>query len=244
MSNEFLELKTEKEFELACGTLNIDRKLSSGRVCTLEELKTIETYLTAFIGLYGIVPIKTAAELISGYEETELTEQDITRFERLFSHMEVFFFFNNDYIGNKEIFYFNFINHFDSSLAADDFADLKQAQQGKPYAVLPKKKLLFYAEEDYFEVPPQYGQLFNFIKNEMGIDEMLADEITDEVYYICRANGNADSAFDVFERANVDFENDADREKFFSILFEMRDNTRTWEDCGHTPKELREIFAE
>lgn len=225
---EILKRKHEKEFDNICDELGIELKLSSGKTATIDTLCSIAEYLTAFTELYGIVPISTAAELINGYENEAFTAQDIAQFESFYKHIDSDFSFADNYVAYNAI------------LDIGYFEELKRAQRGKPYAVLPKDVILRYAEEGYFEVPPQYGELYDFLVDEVKIDVMVADEITDEIYFTYRANGNDDSIFEILKECNVDFKDEEISKKFLSITEELKNNTRTCENCGNTPNELKE----
>ena len=228
---KILKRKYEKELDNICDELGIELKLSCGKTATIDTLCSIAEYLTAFAKLYGIVPISTAAELINEYENEEFTEQDITQFESFYKHIDSDFSLADNYVAYNAI------------LDIGYFEELKRAQKGKPYAVLPKDIILRYAEEGYFEVPPQYGELYNFLVDEVKIDVMVADEITDEIYFIYRANGNEDSVFEILKERNVDFKDEETSQKFLSITEELKNNTRTCENCGNTPNELKEILS-
>lgn len=227
----FLNLNSEKEFDDICNELNVELKLTGEKAATVDTLCTIAEYLSAFVSLYGIVPIGKAAELINGYENEKFTEQDITQFESFFKRIDAIFSFADNYVVHNDI------------LNIDYFEKLKEAQKGKPYAVLPKKIMLWYAEDGYFEVPPQYGELYDFLVDSVKLDVMIADEITDEIYYTYRANRNEESVFEILKRHNANFENEAQSEKFLSITEELKNNTRTCENCGNTPNELRELLT-
>lgn len=228
---EILKRKYEKEFDDICDELGIELKLSSGKTATIDTLCSIAEYLMAFSELYGIVPIRTAAELINGYENEAFTEQDIAQFESFYKHIDSDFSLADNYVAYNAV------------LDIGYFEELKRAQTGKPYAVLPKDVILSYAEEGYFEVPPQYGELYGFLVDEVKIDVMVADEITDEIYFTYRANENGNEISETLKEHNVSFEDEAQHQKFLSITEELKNNTRTCENCGNTPNELKEISA-
>lgn len=228
---EILKRNYEKEFDDICDELGIELKLASGKTATIDTLCMIAEYLMAFAELYGSVPIGTAAKLINGYENEKFTQQDITQFESFYKHIDACFSLADNYVAHNDI------------LDIGYFEELKQAQNGKPYAVRPKDIILRYAEEGYFEVPPQYGELYHFLVDCVKLDEMQADEITDEIYFTYRINGNRDDISDILKKYKVNFEDDEQYKKFLSITKELRNNTRTCKNCGNTPNELKEILS-
>lgn len=235
MAYDILNLKSEKEFYDLCDELRIDLKLSSGKTAEFATFNKLVEYLTAFASLYGLVPIETAIELINGYENEEFTAQDIIQFEKLYSRIDAYFCLADDYILYNEML---------DAPAVDYIEMLKRSQGGKPYAVLPKDIVLRYAEEGYFEVPPQYGELFHFLTDSLNLDVMEADEITDEIYFIYRINGDHNSVFEYLKKHKVDFEEEDQLKKFTLIIDELKNNTRTCENCGNTPNELQKYFSE
>lgn len=231
---EILNMKTEKEFYDLCDELNIDLQLTSGKRATADTLCMIVEYLTAFASLYGLVPIETAVKLINGYENEEFTRQDIIKFENFFSRIRAYFCLADDSILYNEML---------DAPAADYIEMLKQGQKGKPYAVLPKDIVLRYAEEGYFEVPPQYGELFHFLTDGVKLDIKEADEITDEIYFIYRINGDHDRVLEYLKKKEVNIEDEDKYKKFLFVIDDLKNNTRTCENCGNTPNELKEIFS-
>lgn len=237
---EILKRKYEKNFDDISDELYIELKLADGKTASIDTFCTITEYLSAFAELYGIVPISKAVELINGYENEEFTEQDIAQFESFYKHIDACFCLADNYVVHNDIVAHNDILEF---LNFDYFTELKQAQKGKPYAVRPKDIILRYAEEGYFEVPPQYGELYDFLVDSVKLDVMIADEITNEIYYTYRGAGDSERVFEILGEHKVNFQDEMQSEKFRSITEELRNNTRTCENCGNTPNELKEILS-
>lgn len=195
-----------------------------------KEFNMFNDYLYAFSVIYGIISIKDAVDLINGYENKKLTVQDLeARMPTLVLRGYNYCFVENDIV-NNEVFF----------AEEEYFAQLKEAQRNKPLAVLGRDMVMNYVTPGYVEITPQYKKLLNFFSYKLGVGRMKAEEILEEVAFMCREQVSADFIFECLEDYDVEFESMKQFDEFVSLYMDLNNNTRSWENKGNTPSELRE----
>ncbi len=114
-----------------------------------------------------------------------------------------------------------------------------QAQQGKSYAKLPKDELLKYEDHDYFQKTPQFRNMITFLMYALKLSNSRATEIAENIAYMCIAGMLPDQVFGLLEEDDVVFSDMQQYNQFLMKYSDMANNTRLWENRGHTPNELR-----
>lgn len=194
-----------------------------------KQFNTLNLYFTACANLYGIVPIELAIDLYNKYEHKRIQKREIKALANINRVKPVKYYIEEALLVNEDV------------LIVDDdwLEELLKAQAGKPYAILPKEDLLKYTSPDYIEKTPQYRKLVTLLSLSLGISKKEADEITDNLAIMAKAQMNFDHIFEYFEDNDIDFADEKEYQKFVAAYTELSNHTRMWENCGCTPAEIR-----
>ena len=180
-------------------------------------------YLQATTNLYGIVPPEKVVEIYNQQNKDKIDLKDLVQYsDQSYSFFEYF----EGYFAHDALF------------VGDGLWEVEIEQSGKPYYVPPKQELLKYTDDTYIEKPPEYWRLYNYIaKNITDAPEMLED-LMEDIHLTCALDFSIDSAMDEFNRRNIEFESEAQAIETIQLIVGLANNTRTWENRGHTPNEI------
>jgi hypothetical protein len=122
----------------------------------------------------------------------------------------------------------------DNSFADDDFEDFYELSTKQPRSqdILPEKEeFLRYADLDYYEQNPQTLALKNYIRKTLPMcetDPLLADDLVDEIVYLCRKKGIFKALIDLLEDYDLRFNNEKQAKQFFTLVIDVQNNVRLW----------------
>lgn len=198
--------------------------------------ETTLNYIKAFANLYGVIPIKEAQALLNKYENKSYSITAVLEDQSMITTDRYGFLIvenEKDYlIVANDAFY----------VSEDNLEDLIQAQRGKSYAKLPKEELLKYEDRDYFQRTPQFRNMITFLISALAISKNEATEIAENIAYMCIAGMDPDQVFELLEEDDIVFADIQQYNQFLMKYSDMANNTRIWENCGHTPNELRKYM--
>ena len=125
----------------------------------------------------------------------------------------------------------------------DDFdAQLKQ-RKDKPFYIPEQEELLKYKDDSYFEVTKQYQALLSYVTRHIfDGDEFAAEMLCEDVQGICQFDFSVQEIFEVFNTRGVDFKSEKQVNEVLQLVMELANNTRIWENNGHTPNEIFEKY--
>lgn len=180
-------------------------------------------YIRATTNLYGIVSLEKVVEIYNQQNEKGISLEDLNCFKQIqgehFEYMEECFV-------HEAIF------------VDDSFSRLKAEQANKPYYIPSKKNLLKYADDSYVERTKEYKELYTYIQENMVRDPEKADELTDDIQLTCALDFSLDAVMDEFNRRGVSFNDESNIREIMSLIMNLYNNTRIWENRGHTPFEI------
>lgn len=198
-----------------------------------KVFETTLKYIKAFANLYGIIPIKEAQAMLNKYENKSYSIVNVLEDESMSTTDRYGFIIledDNDYmIVANDAFY----------VSENNLEELMQAQEGKKYAKLPKDELLKYEDRDYFQKTPQFRNMIIFLMYALKLSKSRATEIAENIAYMCIAGMSPDQVFSLLEEDDVIFADMQQYNQFLMRYSDMANNTRLWENRGHTPNELR-----
>lgn len=217
------------------GKLNADGK----------TVALLHDYFDAMANLYGIIPIKKVCEIITEQNKDTISEQLVLDFAEIVRHEDQCY----SVLGAEELY-----SKAEKSLPVDreliaqttllfDFEyyyDLSEMQQGKPYYIPPKSKLLKYADRAYYDKTPQTAALAKFIRSDMsGYPDLTFDEIFYEIYTFaqCEADDPANIIMMGLSRIGITMDYKQIK-RFLKIYTELHNNVRMHANRGYTPTEL------
>lgn len=198
-----------------------------------KVFETTLKYIQSFANLYGVIPIKEAQAMLNKYENKSHSIANVLEDESMLTTDRYgFIIFENDsgyMIVANDAYY----------VSEDNLEELMQAQQGKSYAKLPKDELLKYEDRDYFQRTPQFRNMITFLMYALNLSNNKATEIAENIAYMCIAGMSPDQVFGLLEEDDVVFADMQQYNQFLMKYADMANNTRLWENRGHTPNELR-----
>ncbi len=185
-------------------------------------------YLRATTNLYGMIPPDKVVEIYNQQNDPPIDVRDLEPYMDIDNEYFVFF---EDHFIHEALF-----------VKDDSFAELKAQQGKKPYYVPDKAELLNYAEDMYVEKPPERQKLYQYILDHLISDPTKAEELTEDIHLNCSLGGSIPDILDEFTRRDVSFEGIDQLNEILPLITGLANNTRIWENRGHTPNELAQKF--
>lgn len=190
-------------------------------------------YAIALTHLYGIVHKDKVLEIYNLQNEVKMDGESIDNIvkevpeELQDNFVEVY----GDYFVAEAILEFR------------DFDEQLRQGMGKPYYIPAKEELLQYKDDTYFEVTEQYKALKAYLaKNLFAGDDDTADLICEDIQGLCQYGFSANEVFDIFNDKGVNFKSIEQANEVLQLVMDLANNTRLWENNGHTPREIFEKY--
>jgi hemerythrin len=192
----------------------------------------VTDYIISLTNLYGLVHWEKVAEIYNRHHETvidtdvlakilveakpELTSHNIAIQDHYFVHEAV--------------------------MEAGGFEELRLHQAGLPYYIPEPQELLKYKDELYFEQNKAYWNLKKYVRRHLvDDDEEAAEFICDEIQNICRFGFDIHAIMEELSLRNISFESEDQLHEMINLVMDLANNTRLWENNGHTLNELIEV---
>lgn len=188
-------------------------------------------YIVALSNLYGIVPLKKIVEIYNSQNEDHISLEDVEAYYKN-PPKELEKSFVYPYRGC-------FVNQ--SVIEFDDFDRLMAQKSNKPYYVPGKDELLKYTDNCYTEETREYRALRDYLRDHFfNGDEKRADNLADDIQGLFQfaEDFSIQMVFDRLNRMGVSFEDLDQVNEVVHLITNMSNNTRIWENNGHTPHEI------
>ena len=186
-----------------------------------------EDYIIALTHLYGLVHKDKVLEI---YNQQNRKNVDTLRFRKYVLEDE-FVDIYGDYFVHETI------------LEYDDFEYQLKARKGKPFYVPKKEELLKYRDEYYIEETPQYIKLLEFLAHSLlNGDIKKATFVSEDIQGICQYGFSIETIFENINRRDIQFKDMEQVDEFMLLIQELHNNTRLWENNGHTPQVLFDLM--
>jgi len=214
-----------------------------------EAVKRILRYFDAFANLYGVIPLKKALEIYNAQnppvEEAgfaalcEVARHDGKRMYSILGEDDL-------YTGapapadplDREIIEESFL------IEDDDYEELKQQQDGKPYYIPEKDALLRYADDGFYEKNAEFEAMRGFLAGRMKLPADRADDIADEMQLFAYMDEHdPDFLLDDLKRMGLKLTRQDDLKLFFERYVDLSNHTRKLVNRGYTPDELAKLSA-
>ena len=190
-------------------------------------------YSISLTHLYGLVHKDKVLEIYNSQNEEKVDGQAISNVmkEAPKELKDNFVEIHKDYFVAETILEFR------------DFEEQLNQSKGKPYYIPEKEELLKYKDEGYFEVNKQYIALKDYLtKKILDSDDYKAEGICSDIQGICQFGFQIKEAFDIFNYRNVNFNSKEQVNEVMQLVMDLANNTRLWENNGHTPQEIFEKY--
>lgn len=190
-------------------------------------------YVISLTNLYGLVHKEKVAEVYNLQNKEKINVNVIEMVMHSFSEdlQKNFVEINGDYFVHETIMEF------------DDFDRQLRQCAGKPFYIPPQAELLKYRDDCYFEKDREYWVLLEHItKNLLNGDEKQGALITDDLQGYCQHGFSPGMMFDLFNDYGFSFKDEKQVNKTVQLVMNLANNTRIWENNGHTPHEIFEKY--
>lgn len=200
-------------------------------------MNTITDYIISLTHLYGLVHKDKVVEIYNMQNEDKIEKIDTVRLkadnisidsaELDNNFVEVF----NDYFVHEAIMEFN------------DFNEQLEKRAGKPFYIPEQKELLKYKNDGYLEINREYKKLLEYATRHLfDGDEWKAEMLVEDIQGYCQQNFSMEAIMDLFNQRKVSFKSLEQANEVLKLVMNLANNTRIWENNGHTPNEIFEKF--
>lgn len=196
-------------------------------------MNQLEKYIVALTYLYGVVHKEKVLEIYNQQNDQQITIDQIEAYfaEEPIAIRDSFAYPYNDYFVHETV------------LAFDEFDELLKEKGDKPYYIPVQKELLKYTNDHYFEKSKAYKNLFNYIrKNFYPHDQERAKDLAEDTHDFCQMDFDIKLVLDNFARMGAQFEGEKQVNEVLSLVMELHNNVRLWENNGYTPSEMFHLF--
>lgn len=184
-------------------------------------------YLRATTNLYGIVTPEKVVEIYNQQNKDKITTQALEAYKALPNE---YFEYTEGYFAHEAVF-------------VNDSVTRLEAEQGdKPYYIPNKTELLKFADDFYVEDTVEFRKLYAYIKEYLVSDAEMALGVVEDIQLCCAFDFSIQSALAEFERRRISFASFEQAQEVISLITDLANNTRIWENRGHTPKEIFEKY--
>lgn len=193
----------------------------------------LNQYISACCNLYGMVHKRKLMEIYNQQNTDEITLKEIEILQE------------NIPLEVDEAWIVAHKGYFVCSVILEhrEFLYYLNEKENKPYYVPKKEDLLRYADDSYWEKNQEYHRLLNHLKVYYSLDPEKAKDVAGDAQLMCQFKFKMEQILDRMEQLGVVYQNDMDIEKTLHFIIQLKNNTRIWENNGHTPNEMRAVRA-
>ncbi len=244
LPHEFFDIRTIN-IDLAMGradTKGIDALLKEkieGMIAPLaqeEKQKIIwETWqpfmdtIIAAVNLYGIIHKDKAEEIHKTYHDTKVGPNVFKDLHRKLPE-----YLQNHYIDTVSDYFVH-----EALIDNEEWETVLAKQEGKPYHQPKKEAFYRYTDPDYFEMNEAYHELLRYLETKhFQNDKQKAANFLENIVSMIQADYPMQLIVQEFTETSLSFETLEEAQDALDLLFNLHNNTRIWENRGHTPNEL------
>jgi len=196
-------------------------------------MSQLTQYIIALTNLYGEVHKDKVVEIYNEQNEDQISVDEVEEIltdppediEKAFIHTHKGYFVHEAIMEDNE------------------FEIIMEKKKNKPYYIPQKQELLKYIDEIYFEKTKEYYALLNYMqKNFFDGDEEKAKWLCQDIQGLCKVGGDLPVVMDFLEDRGFIFEGVNQINEALQLVMGFTNNTRIWENNGHTPQEIFEKF--
>ncbi|MGL5512315.1 MAG: SEC-C metal-binding domain-containing protein [Sporomusa sp.] len=192
--------------------------------------KPLDIYAKAAVNLYGIIRRDEFVEIFNAQNEEQTTAEEV--YTILLPNVLKFGWYG---------FYKDYIVHYAVLLDFDWVDYLEREQAGKPRYVPPKKQFLEFEWEEY-EDNNYWQTVCKFMWDVFGYDKSTTEGFAEIKRYTTHSLGIKELGA-IMEKHKLVFGSEKQVQNFLDTLMLAKNNTRMWENKGHTPKEMAKLLA-
>jgi hypothetical protein len=202
-----------------------------------SEMNEVEKYLVAAVNLYGTIHKDKFIDIYNHYHK-----------DNKIMNLDTEYLLADETPISMDILKANFIEQYDDYFVNDalinyeDTVEYLKMKKNKPYYIPNKTEFIKYLDSYYFEKDKHYYELLNFVKKEIVKgDKEYAKEILDDIQIGCSMSNKFSTIMNEFQRRGIIFDSEDQVRKLSELVIKFYNNTRMWENNGHTPNEIRRL---
>jgi hypothetical protein len=200
-----------------------------------NRLILIKRYAFAAINLYGVIKLDDFIQVFNHYEKEVLSKEEVSPLLELLSSIDLIdISFKADILANG---YFYMTDSKDVRRAKV----LLDIQSKKPRYLPSKEEFLKYEDDDYVEPMKPLQDLEKFIEANKLVEVRRPDDIRFDVLEIhdqIVMGAKTSHYMDYINRRGYEFKDEVQLKLFVGLVMNLHNNTRLYENCGHTPLEI------
>jgi uncharacterized protein YecA (UPF0149 family) len=100
---------------------------------------------------------------------------------------------------------------------------------------------LKYADDLYYDWTLQLESLKSYLLGSFPKHASLVEDLVDDIQLVCSMDESIDEVIYELERRGLEFNTEAQFDRFIKLVIEVKNNTRLWANRGYTPLELRAL---
>lgn len=192
----------------------------------------IDLYARAAATLYGIIGFDDFCKILEVYYgKGTLSRGRIMTYFLASDNDDPIYYVYDELIVHASIFPYEI---------ASTLLEIQQSAFAPPsrcYKVLPQQEFLQYADPCFYEDTPGTQQLKQYLTGDLGIPQEDAEEIVEEMVFVCRSGVSPTLLQDALVRRGLSF----GRECYLDLITigcEMEPDIRRWEALGYTNNEI------
>src|SRR5690625_1588225 len=193
----------------------------------------IYDYIISLVNLYGLVHKRKVIEIYNqqNKDQIDIEEMDEIMYNDSDELHDHFVYIDGDYFVTEGIIVF------------DEVEMEIDMRAGKPFYIPPKKELLKYKDEYYFEKTKYYRALFRYVKKHFTKgDEQRTIDICEDIQFMCKHDFAPGKIFNRLNQLNIIFDGEEQVGEVVNLVMDLSNNTRLPVNNGFTPNELSAKF--
>lgn len=207
-----------------------------------DVFQNIRSYFDAASNLYARISLRKLFEIYNA-QNSPISQEDFLEAAYVIAHEP-----NHYAVVQRNIFHEELplsdpmdqelISEYLYALGDNEYDELEQAQEGKPWYIPSREEFLKYADDYYHEKTPQFQALTNFLQNTQRKLHCPPQEIADEVEGLLGIDAQLTDIIDDVHRLGVRFKDQQTFQLFIRLCLNLSHHTRRHVHRGHTPAEL------
>jgi len=203
-------------------------------------MNLITRYIIALTNLYGILHKDKVIEIYNLQNSDTISNITINKKTVVIDDIII----KEDVLNDKLVYIYKDYFAHEALVVYKDHENLLSHQKGKPYYVPAKNELLKYEDDFYFEMTLEYKKLVKYIKSKIVMNnDIFAENICNEIQFYTQSSASFTEIFKVFERNNILLKDLQQAQEVSSLITQLSNNTRIWENNGHTPNEISKLMG-
>lgn len=196
-----------------------------------ERIALLHKYAMAAASLYGIIKVDELIDVFNRQNSQKTNEAELFEALDRFVTIGAGYCFWRDWLVDDTFEEENF----------EAVPELAEQTQSKPRYVPQRDELLKCSDPDYLDITSQAQELYDFMKDELGLDSYDAEDFTDEVLFMARVDQHVSEVFPLLEEYEIVLASMEQANELVSLVVKAQNNARMWANKGYTPMEMRRL---